>query len=159
MEIYICAINYQPFILNERNIYRPQRSSGKVIFSQACVIPFTGGGGLVPGDGVSNFSEGGSPTIFQGEGLQNFFFFFFSSFFFPKTILLGCTNPPSRDGQCAGGTHLTGMHSCTIINSTIDQIPLQTKMSQHPPRLPVNNDSSTSVDVLTSVKLVPSRAE
>ena len=47
----------------------------------------------------------------------------------------------------------------TVINSTIDQIPLQTKMSQHPPRLPVNNDSATSVEVLTSVKLVPSRAE
>ena len=34
-------------------IYRPQRSWGKVIFSQACVILFTGGclvpGGLVPG--------------------------------------------------------------------------------------------------------------
>ena len=32
------------FQLSEINIYRPQRSMGKVMFSQACVILFTGGG-------------------------------------------------------------------------------------------------------------------
>ena len=55
--------------------------------------------------------------------------------------------------------YIRNKSNITVINSTIAQIPLQTKMSQHPPRLPVNNDSATSVDVLTSVKLVPSRAE
>ena len=96
--------------------YRPQRSWAKVIFLHVSVILLTGEGVsgprgcvsgpgrgvcLVPG-GVSNFSGGFSK------------FFFFSNLFFPK-FLLGCTNqptPPPRDGQCAAGTHPTGMHSC-----------------------------------------------
>ena len=102
-----------------RPSYRPQRSSGKVIFSQACVILFTGeGGGVSPifQGGLQFF--GGSP-IFPGGpifwGVSNFFFLFFQFFISPK-FLLGCTKPPPppRDGQCAGGTHPTGMHSCCL---------------------------------------------
>ena len=71
------------------DIYRPQRSSGKVIFSQACLILFTEGGGC----GLQFFGErgvvsnfpGGSP-IFRGSpnfrGVSKFFFQFFFSFFF-----------------------------------------------------------------------------
>ena len=92
------------------HIYRPQRSWAKVIFSQASVCPrgvgrvwSRGGGVLVRRVGVSNFSGGGHLPIF--------FSFFFNFYFFPpKKILLGCTNP--WDGQCAAGTHPTGMHSC-----------------------------------------------
>ena len=65
--------------------YRPQRSSGKVIFSQACVILFTGGGPgsggayNFSGGGVSNFSGGtgwspifGGLQFFGGGGVPNF---------------------------------------------------------------------------------------
>ena len=121
--------------------YRPQRSSGKVIFSQACVILFRGGGsgpGGSPifrgvsnflgspifrgspifwgvsnfrggGDGVSNFPRGGGVSNFGGS--PNFFFFFFS-IFSPKISSGMHQPPPPRDGQCAGGTHPNGMHSC-----------------------------------------------
>ena len=62
--------------------------------------------GLIPGRGV--WSE-----IFGG--VSEFFFLFFPISFSPQKILLGCT-PPPWDGQCAAGTHPTGMRSCFIIN-------------------------------------------
>ena len=55
--------------------YRPQRSWDKVIFSQASVILFTGGG-LLPG---------------------------------------GLNPPPTA--TATGGTHPTGMHSCSLLDS------------------------------------------
>ena len=77
--------------------YRPQRSWGKVIFSQASVILFTGGGGSAsvhvgippPPD------QAGTPP--RGPG----------------------RHPPGaehtgRYGQRAGGMHPTGMQSCFI---------------------------------------------
>ena len=73
---------YGPLYALSSYSYRPQRSSGKVIFSQACVILFTGGGGLVRG----------SP-IFFGGGLQNFFFFFFQ-FSFPYNFFWDAPPPP-----------------------------------------------------------------
>ena len=87
-------------LMDKIHFYRPQRSWAKVIFLHVSVILLTGMvSGLVPGRGVSNFSGGGSPPIFQG-GFQIFFsffflfFFFFSSFFsIFKKILLGCTTP------------------------------------------------------------------
>ena len=63
-----------------QDIYRMQRSSGKVIFSQACVILFMGGGsglgGLVPGGclqfwGVSPIFLGGCLQFFGG--VSNYF--------------------------------------------------------------------------------------
>ena len=61
---------------------------------------------------------GGVSPIFRGVlqiffFFSNFFLFSFSNFFSPK-FLLECTNPPPPDGQCAAGTHPTGMHSCSI---------------------------------------------
>ena len=74
---------------------------------------FRGGGGLqffFAGGGyvVSNFSGG----VWSLNFFFNFFFLFFFPISFSPKFLLGCTNPPPRDGQCAGGTHPTGMHSC-----------------------------------------------
>ena len=63
--------------------YRPQRSSGKVIFSQACVILFTGEGS------VSKFSGGVSKFLFQ-------FFFFFFQFLFPQNSFWDAPPPPPR---------------------------------------------------------------
>ena len=81
------------------------------IFTHVCDSVNRGGGGSGPG---------GGPPIFQG-GLQFFFFFFqiffffFFKSFFPK-ISSGMHQlpppPPIQDGQCAAGTHPTGMHSC-----------------------------------------------
>ena len=110
------------------------------IFTSACLctegvsnfvggLQFFGGSPIFWGvGGVSNFSGGspivqgglqlfgGSPifegvTNFSGQGVSKFFFLFFK-IFFPK-ISSGMHQPlPPRDGQCAAGTHPTGMHSC-----------------------------------------------
>ena len=79
-----------------------------------------GGGGLVPGGVVSNFSGGrGVSPIFQrvsnfSGGSPSFFFFFFSIFFPQKKSSGMHQTPPPQDGQCAAGTHPTGMHSCYL---------------------------------------------
>ena len=44
-------------------------------------------------------------------GVSEIFFSFFFQFLFPQKISSGM-HPPPRDGQCAAGTHPTGMHSC-----------------------------------------------
>ena len=118
------------------SFYRPQRSWAKVIFLHVSVILLTGGGlsdlkfwggclvwNFRGGCLVWNFwggvvwSEifgGGVSGLKFSGGVWNFFFILFSNFFFPQKILLGYTHtsPPPRDGQCAAGTHPTGMHSC-----------------------------------------------
>ena len=103
------------------NFYRPQRSWAKVIFSEACVKNSVHGGGCGSGPGgVSEIFSGGSEIFGGGSeifgGSPIFFFFFFFNFFSPQKIFLGCTPPPPRDGQCAAGTHPTGMHSCFLKN-------------------------------------------
>ena len=101
------------------------------IFIGVCQEFCSQGGGVVwSRGGVSNFSGGVSkfggvsPIFFGGVqffrvclqfwgglqffgGLQIFFSFFFN--FFPPKNSSGM-HPP-RDGQCAAGTHPTGMHS------------------------------------------------
>ena len=88
--------------------YRPQRSSGKVMFLQGCVILLTGGGeyltrylprpGTPPG---TNYPPGpGTPPRIK---------------YTPRTrYTLPQVHPPGpgRYGIRAGGTHPTGMHSC-----------------------------------------------
>ena len=84
IQFYLCQ--------NPNRYYRPQRSWGKVIFSKACVILFTGEGvhgpGGVPGPG--GFLVRGVP----GPG---------GSWWTP---------PPAT---ATGGTHPTGMHSCWAV--------------------------------------------
>ena len=78
------------------HIYRPQRSWGKVIFSQACVCPQ---GGVWSGPGrVSNFLGG---LQFFG-GLQIFFFFFFSISFPPKKSFWDAPTPPPPERSMRG---------------------------------------------------------
>ena len=138
MLIQSLGLHYH-FNVSYLDSYRPQRSWAKVIFLHVSVILLTGGGcGLVPG-GVSNLSGGGggwwclqffggSPIfwgspIFPGgrsnfSGVSNFrgrvvSKFFFSFFFnFQKNSSGMHQHPVPRDGQCAAGTHPTGMHSC-----------------------------------------------
>ena len=70
----------------------------KVIFSQACVILFTGGSG--PGGVPPNF--GGVLQIFGG---------FPPNFFWGGSSKFSGGSPPEY-GQHSAGTHPTGMHSC-----------------------------------------------
>ena len=129
----------------ESHFYRPQRSWAKVIFLHVSVILLTRGWWSGPrrgsnfSGGVSNFSGGGVSPIFWGVspifrgGSPNFFFSNFSSFssnlFFPK--MHQTPPPPPRDGQCAAGTHPTGMHSfffdlcrcCCHFNVKVNWIP------------------------------------
>ena len=69
------------------------------------------------------FSGGGVSEIlgglkFSGGGCSSkFFFLFFSISLSPKKSFWDAHPPPPgtcRDGQCAAGTHPTGMHSCLI---------------------------------------------
>ena len=73
--------------------YRPQRSWGKVISSQASVILLTGG--VLPPGGC--FLHGGTSS--QGCVL-------------PPGGAGGDNHPPPGTATAAGGTHPTGMHSC-----------------------------------------------
>ena len=119
--------------VNVKRYYRPQRSWAKVIFLHVSVILLTvGGGGVwseIWGGGVWSEILGGGclvwnfrggvcvfwSEIFEG-GSEIFISFFFQFLFPPQKILLGYTHTlpplPPRDGQCAAGTHPTGMHSC-----------------------------------------------
>ena len=74
------------------NYYRPQRSWGKIIFSQASVILLTGGVlllGVLLGRGL--LGEVSAP----GGGAWWI--------------------PPPGTATAAGGTHPTGMHSCILL--------------------------------------------
>ena len=112
--------------------YRPQRSWGKVIFSEACVkncvhkggwypsMPCRspgwhprGGWGVWPGGspgphlGVSRPTPGGSPGPHLGGVLQAHT---------PGGCIPACTEtdtPPQQTATAEGGTHPTGMHSCS----------------------------------------------
>ena len=79
--------------LDEKYIYRPQTKFAKVMFSQVSVCPQRGGGVSASGP--------------KGCGRRP-----------PDQCMLGYTSPSPVDttgyGQQAGGTHLTGMHSCFI---------------------------------------------
>ena len=71
---------------------------------------FLGGGGV-----CSKFSGGGLLQILGGVS-EFFFSFFFSIYFAPPKKFFWDAHPPPppRDGQCAAGTHPTGMHSCWL---------------------------------------------
>ena len=73
-------------VSDREHFYRPQRSWGKVIFSQACVILFT---------------EGGLPQCMLGYPPDQ-----------PPTPNPPGAEYAGRYGQCAGGTIPTGMQSC-----------------------------------------------
>ena len=93
--------------------YRPQRSLGKVIFLHMSVILFTGGvvsqhalqvsrptprreveGGLAGGVSRPTHGEVSRPT--------------------PGGSIPACTEADPPTATAAGGTHPTGMHSCSI---------------------------------------------
>ena len=97
--------------------YRPQRSWGKVIFSQASVILLTGGGcflgGVLPPGGY--FLQGGASS--RGRGASSGGVGGASSFggVLPlrgASSLGGPGGDPPGTATAAGGTHPTGMHSC-----------------------------------------------
>ena len=98
LRIYMCSPLYDILDFEKVVLFYLLPAATKLgqgnIFIGVCQ-DFCSRGGLVPG-GVSNFSG----------GLQ---------IFFPQKILLGYTNPPPPDGQCAAGTHPTGMHSCIYL--------------------------------------------
>ena len=91
------------FIWGCDNIYHPQRSWGKVMFSQACVILFTGGGVC-----LSAWWDTTPPAPGSRHP--------------PEQTPWEQTTPPEQTppgaehawiyGQRAGGTHPTGMQSC-----------------------------------------------
>ena len=81
-------------------------------------MTFSGGsleflGGVWKFWGVSGIF-GGCLEFLGGLFLQIFGgVFFFFQFLFPEKNSSGM-HPPPRDGQCAAGTHPTGMHSCSL---------------------------------------------
>ena len=103
-----------PYTVGKRNstgmlsCYRPQRSWGKAIFSQACVILFTG---CVPGPGECIvWGVHGPGVCVPGLG---------DAWSWGVCMVPGgCAwsggswlRPPEK-ATAAGGTHPTGMHSC-----------------------------------------------
>ena len=83
--------------------YRPQRSWGKVIFSQASVILLTGG---VPAPGLMSGHGGSAPWGVSAPG---------GIWSRGVSAPWGSAwwRPPGR-ATAAGGTHPTGMHSCLL---------------------------------------------
>ena len=106
------------WILN--HIYRPQRSWGKVIFSQASVILSTGGvcsrgvpgpGGLLGGrrvPGPGGVCSGGC-LVWGGTWLGG-------------SASGGPGGDPPGTATAAGGTHPTGMHSCWKLNCHLNGV-------------------------------------
>ena len=119
--------------------YRPQRSSVKVIFSQACVILFTGGGSGPGGclqffGGVSNFSgvggsgPGGVSPIFPGgawglSGVSKFFF----SFNFPPPKFFWDAPPPT---ETVNARVVRILLECILVRSCIVYYHPQTKLRE-----------------------------
>ena len=64
--VQITSVNV-PASYNTTYCYRPQRSSGKVIFSQASVILFTGGGCLVQGECLVPGGSGPGGALVRGD--------------------------------------------------------------------------------------------
>ena len=84
---------------DDKYFYRPQRSWGQVIFSEACVknSVHRGVGCLGPGPGeVRGSGWGGVQAHTQGGVSQHAL---------------------RQTATAAGGTHPTGMHSCLSLNS------------------------------------------
>ena len=81
----------------QAHIYRPQRSWGRVIFSQACVILFTGGGGS------GSVHAGIPPPPRPGTTRTRHH---------PPDQVPPGTEHAGRYSQHAGGTHPSGMQSC-----------------------------------------------
>ena len=84
-------------------------------FSGGCLLQIFGGGGLLQifGGGclLQIFVGGVSAQNFWGVS-EIFFSFFFNLFDPPQKNSSGMHPPPRpREGQCAAGTHPTGMHS------------------------------------------------
>ena len=113
---FLDSMNDHHGIFNGRN-----EVLAKVIFSQASVILFTVGGGLVPREsglvrGVSNFFWGGFSKFFGG--LQIFGGGFLQIFLGGLQIFGGRGVSNFSGGGGAGGsagTHPTGMHSCYLL--------------------------------------------
>ena len=87
--------------------YRPQRSWGKVMFSQACVILFTGGSasvhaGIPPPPGADSTPPPEQTPREQTPPWEQTP---------PRTAPPGAEHA-GRYGQRIGGTHPTGMQSC-----------------------------------------------
>ena len=103
MQGRLLALEYDPNTLLHIDIlsylfpsnYRPQRSWGKVIFSQASVILFTGEGGL-PQCMLGYHPPDQTPPPHQAHphGAEH----------------------TGRYGQRAGGMHRTGMQSCLVLH-------------------------------------------
>ena len=75
----------------------------------------------VPGGASAPNFGGGAGGVSEIFGGSEIFFLFFSNFFPPQKNPSGMhththTPPPPPDGQCAAGTHPTGMHSCFYAN-------------------------------------------
>ena len=97
------------FIITGRN-----EVLAKVIFSQACVILFTGG--VSSRGGVSKFLGWGVLQIFRGSPI-----FFWGGRVGDVVSNFSGGSPIFREGvlqleygQCSAGTHPTGMHSCIL---------------------------------------------
>ena len=119
--------------------YRPQRSCGKVMFSQASVILFTGEG-VYPSMHWGRHPPGQTPPGRHPPGIDtplakhpranN-----------PQAVHAGIHTPcpmhagipPSPSGHCIGryGTHPTGMHSC-LGSQQIGSIPNHYTNNQTP---------------------------
>ena len=82
--------------------YRPQRSWGKVMFSQACVILFTGG--VCLSACWDTTPPGADPHQEQTP---------------PGSRHTPTAEHAGRYGQCAGSTHPTGMQSCLVVASCL----------------------------------------
>ena len=96
------------------NIYRPQRSWGKVIFSQASVILSTGGEYLdryTPRDQLHPPRTRYTHPLGPGTPPQDQLHIPPPR---PATPPLAAVHA-GRYGQQAGGTHPTGMHSCFVL--------------------------------------------
>ena len=123
--------------------YRPQRSWGKVIFSEACVNNSVHGGErawLHRGGGMHGFIWGACVVLFGGHawfylgGVRGFIWggmhgFIWGGmrgfirghawFYWGVCMVFSVFSDTMRYGQWAGGTHPTGMHSCLLINFII----------------------------------------
>ena len=123
--------------LGQGYIYRPQRSWGKVIFSQACVILFTGGGGVC----LSACWDTTPPSTAYWEirSMSGWYASYWNAILVSQACAILFTgggglpqcmlgyHPPTRHppplgaehagryGQRASGAHPTGMQSCFLL--------------------------------------------
>ena len=154
------SLNAQ-FCIQSSHIYRPQRSWGKVMFLQASVILSTGGGSASVHAGIpSLWEQAGIPSPDQagtplGAGIP-------PRADPPEQAPPGSRHPPGakhagRYGQCAGGTHPTGMQTCTSCLAYKQCFEMKTKIvSSFRCKTSSNKDWGNTFIKLTSVlTLVP----